>query len=286
MTLTKTTFISKIIFWPLTVVSTIFTAVLFFEFAETVFTGCLWVVVGLSMESLKILFLARVGNALYIKRSVRWHDLVLYISFAVLSAVASLSFGISTIERQAIGVEAGDSRRVELSMKIKDAEERLARWAAPDAEGERVSIDRQIDSLTKQITNVTEHVSERSLQITHEIQRLRTARNNIGKGMDAQKDALITALAQMKRDHAIVSRGTLKAKGSFQTLADVLGVTVNSVMVCFLMFTVIAIEIGMAVTAGSATAGSPVVGKKKKKPNHQLSFTDMIEEKGNHESNP
>lgn len=76
------------------------------------------------------------------------------------------------------------------------------------------------------------------------------------------KEKLISQLSQMRRDYAKESIGHSAAKGSFETLAGVLGVPVNTVMVFFLMFTVVIIEIGMAVTAGKATEGVPGISKK------------------------
>lgn len=281
MAIHKTSLVSKIVFWPMSAVSTVFTVTLFYDFGASVFTSILWSVVGITLEFLKILFLFKWQNAVFLRRPARPSHVGMYLSLAALSVFASLVFGISTIEKQSLGIDAKNGHVSELAMRIKDAEDRLSKYQAPNAEAERRSIDRQIDALTRQITNITESVSERSIQITREIQRLQNIRNQAGNGIDPQKDALITSISSMRREYALASNGSVKAMGSFETLASVLGVSVNAVMVIFLMFTVIAIEIGMAVTAGSATAGSPVVGKKKKKPNHQLSFTDMIEEKEN-----
>jgi TolA-binding protein len=281
MSIHKTSLVSKIVFWPMIVVSTVFTVTLFYDFGSSVFTSILWSVVGITLEFLKILFLFKWQNAVFLRRPAKMNHVGMYLSLAALSVFASLVFGISTIEKQSMGIDAKHGQVTELAMRIKDAEERLSKYQPPNAEAERRSIDRQIDSLTRQITNITESISERSLQITREIQRLQTIRNQAGNGIDPQKDSLITSIASMRREYAIASKGGVSAKGSFETLADVLGVSVNSIMACFLLFTVIAIEIGMAVTAGSATAGSPVVGKKKKKSTNQLSFTDMIEQKEN-----
>lgn len=263
MRLQSTTFLSKLIFYPFAVTSTIFTVILFYDFGDSIPKGVIWAVVGFGMDGMKIYFLAKIGNAMQRRHHVKPY-------------LASLVFGISTIERQAMKVDGEGGVKYELAMRIKDAEDRLQKYPAQDNEGERRSIDRQIEALTGQISNITVGVSERSIQITREIRDLRERRNRIGKGKDTEKDALIQSISEMRRDYAQALRGSEKAKASFQVFADFLGVKLNTLMVAFLGFVVISMEIGMAFTSGPAVASligvEPAKAKKKKKETAQMSL--------------
>lgn len=276
MRLQSTTFLSKIIFYPFAVTSTIFTVILFYDFGDSIPKGVIWAVVGFGMDAMKIYFLAKIGNAMQTRHNVKAYLVALYLMFAGLSSIASLVFGISTIERQAMKVDGEGGAKYELAMRIKDAEERLQKYPTQDNDGERRSIDRQIEALTGQISNITVGVSERSIQITREIRDLRERRNRVGKGKDAEKDALIQSISDMRRDYAVAARGSEKAKASFQVFADFLGVKLNTLMVAFLGFVVISMEIGMAFTSGPAVSslisGEMAKPKKEKKKSPQMNL--------------
>lgn len=247
-----TKLLAKIVFIPMVAVSGIFTVKLFFDFGSDLLSGMLWSVVGLALEIAKILFLTRWSNQVYLNRKVKPVNAVLYLSLAFLSAIASVVWGISTVEKQAMSVESESTRLAEVVLKIKDAESRLKAIEGYDTDGERKSIDRQIDSLSFQIANITHDISERSIAITKEIERLQDRKRNLGRNADDEKSKIIATIGELKRERSSIMSVTQKTKGSFEVLANALGVATNTVMVAFLFFVVVAIEVVMAVTSGPA----------------------------------
>lgn len=279
MAIAKTKGISRLVFYPLALVGTGFTLKLFFDFGSNIFSGIAWAIVGAGMESLKIIFLIRWQNSVFLKRKIKPINFYGYLAMALLCAFASLVFGISTIEKKAIKDMGKTVRSDELRMKIEDAERSLSSMKTSDnTEADRANIQKQIDALTRQIDNVTVGVAERSINLTGEIERLQNKKRMIGReGVNVPKDEAIKKLTELRKEYSEVVMSESDTKGSFEIVAKVLHVPVNVVMVTFLFLVTIAMEVGIAVTSQSAISEAVAIRRKEKKEKDpdQMKFEDV-----------
>ena len=275
MAIAKTKTITKLVFFPLAVVGAGFTLKLFFEFGDNIVSSIAWAIVGAGMEALKLIFLLRWQTAVFLKKRPKVINIVGYLSLALLCALASLVFGITTIERQSLKGSAATAKAQELRIRIQDTEARISNLAiSAQSDDERQSIKKQISALTRQIDQITVNVSERSIALTQEIERLQARLRSFGyETIDNRKETLLQALGQLRKEYAEVALSESSTKGSFETIAATIGVKQDTVMVWFLFFVVLAMEVGMAVTSGGAIFGD--AGKKvgpKMKDKAQLKF--------------
>lgn len=262
MAIAKTKTITKLVFFPLAVVGAGFSLKLFWDFGDSVLSSIAWAIVGAGMEALKLIFLLRWQTAVFLKKRPKLINIMGYLSLALLCAIASLVFGITTIERQSLKGASSTAKAQELKMRIQDTEARISNLAiSSSTDDERQSIKKQISALTRQIDAVTVNVSERSIALTQEIERLQARLRSFGhETTDNRKESLLAALGQLRKEYAEVALTESSTKGSFETIAATIGVKQDTVMVFFLLFVVLAMEVGMAVTSGGAISGE--AGKK------------------------
>lgn len=282
MAITETKTIGKLIFWPLAVISTIFTCVLFWDFGFNYATAFMMSIVGLSIEFAKLFSLAKWQNAVLLKKRIKIVYPILYVSLALGSAIASMVFGISSIERQSVMASGSDAKVQELNWRIAEAEKRVNAYSSYDADAERKALDKQIDAMTQQITNITIGVAERSINMTKEITRLQDLRRQIGVVADVSMDELVSNLSVWRTERGQAMKANAGVKNSFNILAKIMGVSVDAAMVWFLLYAVVIMEIFMALTSGPAISGgiasmlsSPKKKTKGKKKTAQMHFEDL-----------
>ena len=256
----KTKTLNNSAFFILAAVSLFMSLWLFWQFGSNVFSATLLAICGAGVEMLKILNLLIWRNQFAMKQKKKsYTPLFIYLMIAIASCFASMSFGVKEIEKVSIR-QLGDTGKAEvIEMKITQ----LQRQAGHKSTKYITGLQSQISDLRGQIPTRGFRVIEKTKEINAEISILN------GKIRDASKvkdnENIHSQLAILKSQLAKAKFNSVDTKGSFAIMAGVLGCSVEMIMIVFLAFVTITIEVGIASTSPGVVAGVKAVKKKIKK---------------------
>lgn len=158
-----------------------------------------------------------------------------------------------------------------LKMQIDSLQQRIA--AGRDNDSQKKIILGQIEMLQAQIPKITYGVSERTINISREIDALTRRLNNISSH-DETTD--IKKLESLKREYADAASVGIINADKFKVISDAMGVNSTTLMVSFLFVITILIELIMAISSATAMPdGDRKPSSKKKKESYQYHFRDI-----------
>lgn len=279
--LSKTKIIAKLAFYTLSVASSVFMILIFYQFGENQFYKIVWGAVGIGLDLSKIFFRTQVTNAMGMRQKVKKELVAIYLLIAFACVACGIIFGISSIQKIDKINASENASMAETAIRIDDAEQKIKSISESDkTETARANIQRQIDALARQ-SDIVSNV-EQSIFISREVQNLENQKKNLGReSLDAKKDETLKTLTQLKKEYSSQVLAEQNVKGAFQVVAEVTHIPHKAVMVIFLFFVIITMEILIAYTSASALLPSkkptPKVKKKDagKKEAYQLALTAL-----------
>lgn len=212
------------------------------------------------------------SNARLLKRtsSIKM-TLAVYVLIAIISAFASMAFGVNEIKRLEIRQAGNAAISESIKMQIDSHEQKIR--AGRDNDSQKKIILGQIEMLQAQIPKLTYGVSERTINISREIDALTRRLNNIASH-DETTD--IKKLESLKKEYADAASVGIINADKFKVISDAMGVNSTTLMVSFLFVITILIELIMAISAATAMPdGDRKPLSKKKKESYQYHFKDI-----------
>jgi hypothetical protein len=245
---------------------------LFWQFGSNPFTASLLCLCGAAVETFKILSLLRWKNQVTLKKKRKnYTPLLMYILIAIASCFASMAFGVKEIEKVAISQMGNTGKGDVILMRISQ----LRKQAGHKNTGYIAGLKKQIEDLRKQIPTRGFKVVQKTKEINAEISKLNALINRNSQVKDNSK--IHNEIERLKIQLADIKFNSIDSKGAFAVMADVFGITVNTIMIIFLAFVTIIIEVGIASTSAGISNTKKKKAKKKKKQTYgQLSLLNMV----------
>jgi hypothetical protein len=252
----KTKTLNNLVFFPLVTVSLIMTIWLFYQFGSNVVSSVLLCIIGAGIEAFKILSLIRWKNQKLLNRKRQYSPLFLYTVMAVASCFASLAFGIKEIEKVS-AIQMTDTGRGEvIQMRISQ----LTKQAGHKNSTYITGLQRQIETLKGQIPTRGISIIKKTKEINDEISKLN---EQIKKAAQVKDNAYIhNQIEKLKKEYAHVRLTTIDTKGTFAIVADAFGIKTETIMIIFLTFVTIIIEVGIASTSATVATSVRKAAKK------------------------
>jgi len=244
--ISKTRNYIKAIFITATAISCLMTSLLFYQFGSNIMAGILFIIIGLCIQFYQILCLLNWQNST-LRKKKDYFAFAKYMIITFTSCLASLAFGLNQIDRTIAGQSGA---LVEIEGIKKEISILSSRYSSD-------GIKKQINTLQSQIPKLTYNISERSININNEINKLK---NKIDPTIAILNNKKITALSM---DLADLERSSIDIKGAFQKLSELFGLSLNVTLSVFLLFVTVILEMMIYSTS---QGGVKLFGEVEKKP--------------------
>jgi len=267
----KTKLLNNIAFFPFVAVSLFMTLWLFWQFGSNIMAAILLCVSGAAVEVFKILMLLRWRNQVAMKRKRKdYFPLFVYLMIAIASCFASMSFGVKEIEKVS-ALQMGDVGKSEvIEMRIAQ----LQNQASHKNTGYIENLKKQINDLRSKIPNKGMNIIKKTKEINVEISKINKIIYAASKVRD--NSSIHTKIQILKIELAEARFNSIDTKGSFKVMADVFGIRTETIMIIFLLFVTVTIEVGIASTSTGFSSGVKKKVVKKKKNNGQISIFNVV----------
>lgn len=259
--LIKTRNIKKSIFVFSVVISCIMTAKLYFDFGNNIISGLLFLFVGLCLQGFQVLCLLEYKNSLRMKRpnNIKY---AYYWIITVSSLIATMAFGMNIINKT-IANDSFAYQQYEMTKK------NIAILQLDNTDIKIAQLQNEINARMDTISKLTYNVSERSKSHYDEISKLNMMILDLQSPESKMKNNELLITEQKKLSDLELKLSSIK--GAFEIISDSLHVPLNTVMIVFLFFISIGIEV-MVYSSSDIMESNVVKKKEKEKKSDQLRF--------------
>jgi TolA-binding protein len=256
----KTRTLNNSAFTLFTAVSLFMSLWLFYQFGSNIFSASILCICGAAVETFKILTLLRWRNQVEMKRKKKNHSLLLiYLMIALASCFASMAFGVKEIEKVSVR-QLGDTGTAQvIEMRIAALKKKAGHKNTAYIAGLR----NQIEILKGQIPSRGLRIIEKTKQINDEISKINARIAQASQVSDNRH--IHDEIQRLKGEYAAAKFHSVDSKGAFAVMAETIGVTVNTIMLVFLAFVTITIELGIAQTSSGFAEARRKPAKRKKR---------------------